>query len=1091
MHFIPKDMRIYLSIFFSLICISFITAQNITFQNKDEKVSRTDSVRISESLFEEGMKFYKQKDYQSAIQKFNEVVEIDSLLYSEPAIMGLIRTDFFNNKRKYKEQYAIMWIGCCLHHLGKDSIAQQKNRWYLFEPYDRKRVRISDSLRLKYSESEISLSNKNLYLQSNILATTLDSIEFGKYTPRYFESLNSLRSVYATTREFDKELEVLFKMKDIGEYLLPESSPIYLSVIGNIGLTYYTLWQYSTSIKYLEKYLSLIKKYKTNIRRFSYYNPELIALSKSYIHTKQYEKAFSIMIKQVEEKRAIANHSKKNTATSDFIQAKKDFARILDEANYIKEALREYLEVSKIMLFPDENEYNDIASCFLKINDTKNARKYLDKAQNALNQSSAFIKSIKGEKNLYTQELLARTEFQEGNVEKAIDLLEQLIETFEKNSNDDKIYLLNKYYKYQELVSTICHYYITNEQYDKAILKEFSNLEFKQKYYKEVSPINGLSYFNIGEAYAGKHEYKKALKYTEKAYQLRKDHFTDNDGILMNLIRFHTQLGDKKNAESYLDILYSLKRKQILYYFSELTEREKQLYWEKNHFFFTEFVPKYAGLIGSNKTYKILYNSILDTKGILLDSEKALRRDILDSGDLKLQESFLAIQEKKQIVLNELSKNDDVRNNSVIDSLTTLINDLEDKLIITSKEFRDLTMWKRCNWKEIQNKITQKDIAIEFLTLKDHKEKEYFAALVIKKNAPAPKLIKLCKKEYIISQYNNGQQNLREIDKMIWKPLVKELEDIDRIYFSPSDFLYNYGIEYAEEVQDKKVYRLSTTKELVTPKRKKENKIDALLVGGLNYNSKIKNPENKDKNPQEFESMRDFDNNELRGFFFNNLPYSRKEIFDIERILSKENTCVLLSDNEGTEEAVMYYSSLSPRIIHIATHGAYIQKKDCRVLIKGAISHSNNTFLNILPEEVSLTRSFLLMSGCNSLINSNNIVNQQKDGILTAQEIAQLDLRGSELISLSACQTGLGDITHDGVIGLQRGFKRAGAQSLIVSLTKVNDRTTYEFMENFYKEYITSNEIKSAFNHSIRMMKAKYPTNPEYWRAFILMDALK
>lgn len=1084
-------MRIYISIFFSLICISFITAQNITFQNKDGKISKNDSVRISESLFEEGMKLYKQKEYQSAIQKFNEVVEIDSLLYLETTLQGLFSPGFLKKNRKYKEQYARMWIGSCLHHLGKDSIAQQKNKWYLFEPYDRKRVIISDSLMMKYNTVDISIANKELYLQRILLATTLDSIEFGKYSPRYLESLGYLSSAYNASREFDKQLKVLFKMKDIGEYLLHESSPIYHSIIGNIGITYNTLWQHYASIKYLEKYFSLTNKYKTSISRFFYYNPELIALSNSYIHTKQYEKAFSIMIKQVEEKQAIANHNKEKTATADFIQAKKDFAHILDEANYTKEALREYLEVSKIMPFPDEYIYNDIASCFLKINDTKNARIYLDKAQKVLNQYSPFMKRIKGEKDLYTEELLARTEVQEGNIEKAIDLLDQLIETFEQKSNDSQKYFFNKFHKYQDLVSTRCHLYIINNQYEEAIVGEKSNLKFKQKYYKVNSPIMGESYFNIGEAYAGKREYKKALKYTKKAYQLRKDYFTNNDGILMNLIRFHIQIGDKKSAESYLDILYSLKRKQILYYFSVLTEREKQLYWNMNHFFFTEFVPKYAALIGSNKANEILYNSILDTKGILLDSEKVLRRGILDSGDSQLQEFYFAIQEKKQIVLNELSKNEDVQNRSVIDSLANLINDLEDELIINSKEFRDFTMWKRCNWKEIQNKIAQKDIAIEFLTLKGHKEKEYFAALVIKKNAPAPKLIKLCKKEYIISQYNNGQHNLREIDKMIWKPLVKELEDIDRIYFSPSDFLYNYGIEYAEEVQDKKVYRLSTTKELVTPKRKKENKIDALLVGGLNYNSKIKNPENKDKNPQEFESMRDFDNNELRGFFFNNLPYSRKEIFDIERILSKEKNCVLLSDNEGTEEAVMYYSSLSPRIIHIATHGAYIPKKDCRVLIKGAISHSNNTFLNILPEEVSLTRSFLLMSGCNSLINSNNIVNQQKDGILTAQEIAQLDLRGSELISLSACQTGLGDITHDGVIGLQRGFKRAGAQSLIMSLTKVNDRTTYEFMENFYKEYITSNEIKSAFNHSIKIMKAKYPTNPKYWRAFILMDALK
>ncbi|MCO7111772.1 CHAT domain-containing protein [Bacteroides uniformis] len=83
-----------------------------------------------------------------------------------------------------------------------------------------------------------------------------------------------------------------------------------------------------------------------------------------------------------------------------------------------------------------------------------------------------------------------------------------------------------------------------------------------------------------------------------------------------------------------------------------------------------------------------------------------------------------------------------------------------------------------------------------------------------------------------------------------------------------------------------------------------------------------------------------------------------------------------------------------------------------------------------------------------------------EDGILTAKELAGLDLRGLDLVVLSACQTGLGEITGDGVFGLQRGFKKAGANTLLMSLWKVDDNATQLLMTQFYKNLLAG---KSKF----------------------------
>ena len=123
-----------------------------------------------------------------------------------------------------------------------------------------------------------------------------------------------------------------------------------------------------------------------------------------------------------------------------------------------------------------------------------------------------------------------------------------------------------------------------------------------------------------------------------------------------------------------------------------------------------------------------------------------------------------------------------------------------------------------------------------------------------------------------------------------------------------------------------------------------------------------------------------------------------------------------------------------------------------------------------------------------------NSVESIYDGILTAKEVAGLDLSSLELVNLSACQTGLGDITGDGVFGLQRGFKKAGVKSLLISLWKVDDQATCYLMTEFYRHWIGEGKSKhlslEMAKEAVRSRKEKGWDDPKYWAAFILLDAL-
>lgn len=191
------------------------------------------------------------------------------------------------------------------------------------------------------------------------------------------------------------------------------------------------------------------------------------------------------------------------------------------------------------------------------------------------------------------------------------------------------------------------------------------------------------------------------------------------------------------------------------------------------------------------------------------------------------------------------------------------------------------------------------------------------------------------------------------------------------------------------------------------------------------------------------------------------LPATKIEAEQIKQAL--ENTRLqpaLYMDLRGTEESFKALSGKNISMLHIATHGFYWtetearQTKDLDFLMMGDNNQSRYV------EDKALTRSGLLLSGANIALKGNPLPEGLEDGILTAKELAGLDLRGLDLVVLSACQTGLGEITGDGVFGLQRGFKKAGANTLLMSLWKVDDNATQLLMTQFYKNLLAG---KSKF----------------------------
>ena len=493
----------------------------------------------------------------------------------------------------------------------------------------------------------------------------------------------------------------------------------------------------------------------------------------------------------------------------------------------------------------------------------------------------------------------------------------------------------------------------------------------------------------------------------------------------------------------------------------------------------------------------------------MLSASTEMRRLILNSGDHKANEKLKEL-DKTHSKIDELkAKGQDTK------SLEDKADKLESELIAFLKEKNiDILQDLRLTWQDVQKELGDDDLAIEFLTFDDPGvETPYYVALTLRKTYDLPHIIRLGNERDLL-KYTKDAYTSIEASAFIWANFLfnSELEGVNNIYFSPSGELHNIAIESMPYWMDEnktvsdayKIYRLSSTRELVTKHKKTTAGKGAVLYGHIDYNSASTSKQETEISRKKHE----VNGNITRGGFdpeeagfrggekWPPLDGTHLEVENVRNILKKNVD--MRTGVSATETTFKNLSGEKKKIIHIATHGFYWTEEKAQ---KKNVSFSprledddNNTVDN------AMTRSGLLFSGANLTFDHKPIPNEEDDGVLTAQEVSHLDLRGLDLLVLSACQSGQGEISGDGVFGLQRGFKMAGAQSIIMSLWSVNDKATQIMMTEFYKAYTSGKSKREAFLIAQQKVKEIYGNYKDeeqeilidkpHWAAFILLDAL-
>ena len=287
-----------------------------------------------------------------------------------------------------------------------------------------------------------------------------------------------------------------------------------------------------------------------------------------------------------------------------------------------------------------------------------------------------------------------------------------------------------------------------------------------------------------------------------------------------------------------------------------------------------------------------------------------------------------------------------------------------------------------------------------------------------------------------------------------WSPIAAALKGIKKVYFS-SDGVFNKVNFNTLKIPNKKTYLIdeieidlvTNTADLLNKERDPLTSTYAVLIGNPEFGGDLKP-----------------------------LPGSEMEIHSVKSILNekqwRDNT---LLGEHATEEALK--DMIKPNILHIATHGFFNESTGKEV------NYNNNP----------LFQSGLMLSGSNqgkntSALNRRNFDLGIEDGVLTSYEVLNLNIDNSELVVLSACETGLGEIKNgEGVYGLQRAFQLAGTRSLLMSLWKVDDAVTQKLMTTFYQNWFSGQQKSAAFINAQKQIRNEYP-EPCYWGSFVLIE---
>lgn len=600
----------------------------------------------------------------------------------------------------------------------------------------------------------------------------------------------------------------------------------------------------------------------------------------------------------------------------------------------------------------------------------------------------------------------------------------------------------------------------------------------------EAGPFRGSDLhlailINLGELDFNAERYPEAIQAFTYAVDLQKQRGGLNPHLfettLFNLAECYRWSGDFRQADAVYDTLVRRLVQEVLHNFTYLSDEEKISFYRSKLSIleaYTSFAFEASGALKLRKdanTYvsknalKNLFDLSLMLKGLILHPGYRMKQDLIARSNDKTRGAYQQWEEMKYTYANFSRSNG--ADPKALAKLATEIESLEKSLRLNSPEFRKGFVMEEGSWQSVQKKLGPNEAAVEMVRLADGL---LYAALIVTPhttNGPVAAIVKSTPSMHLEKQFYHQYANSIRFQLsdtvsygVYWEPVVKVLEQysgtrgrIGRVYFSGDGIYHQINLNTLYDPR-KMNYVLNNVELVGVTNLKDILKVDrAGLVGNTSRAVLIGRPAYAS------------DQNNSRAQLVD-LAGTEAEVDQISRYLREKRwKTKVLKGGDAQESAVRKMGS--PRVFHMATHGFFIDNGE---------------------QEQSLA-TVLLNSGV-ALAGADNIsAAGEDDGILTAYEMLSLNLDSTDLVVLSACETGLGEFhPGEGVYGLQRALVSAGANATIMSLWKVDDNATQQLMTSFYRYWLQDlTDKRGAFRKAQQELRKKYAA-PFYWGAFVL-----
>ncbi len=896
---------------------------------------------------------------------------------------------------------------------------------------------------------------------------------YGKENATYAVNSNFLGRVYLEKGQYKKAEYYFVEFREIRALVFSKESIQYASSCNNLANLYSTIGEFNKAEPlYLE---ALIIREKKLGKDDPDYAQSCNNLSDMYRNTSQYDKAepLALLAKDIRMKR----------------MGKEDQTYAISCTNLAN-------------LYRDMGQFSKAEQLYIE---AKQIREKLFSKESTIYAASCNI--------------LADLYGYTGQFDKAEMLYKEALQIREKKLGKD-------HRDYAQSCNNLAEVYLNLAFYEKAAIFAEQAKAIWEQTLDSDDPALAVNNNILGKVYGVLGKFKQAENCFLQARELLQKKFAESHPYFISnslgLANTYWNLQQITKASSFYTQAFNAQYSQLNKIFEFTNENEKQLFLKNVNGSPDEFQSfNFKAYPHSNAGEA--YTVSLLSRNLILSATRQQRQLIYQSGDTALKKEFdIWVNLKQQLASLSVHANESHQYNShaiearenQVKFLQEKVDSIEKNLVRSSAIFNKSQ--QKISWKKIQASLTSSEASIEFISFRYYNgshwtDSVFFAAIILRKDQRGPQLVPLFEKrqldsllkvQNISNTFSRGvrmdinAQSLNGIYKLVWKPVEKYMANIKKIYFAPTSDLYKIpfaalSIDSTRFLGDKyELVQLNSTASIIDRHQEFLNKADKLkLYGGIKYDADSLTMVNA-TSVYYNTSVGSGSLPEIaeRDTGFQYLPGTEDEVRGIEKsaMLAGFNVSLLLGIDATEESFKSMAGKASPSVLHVATHGFFFpDQKNDKTDSTPQLFETNGA--GFKQSGNPLFRSGLLFAGANNTWRGKPIAGID-DGILTAYEVSDMYLANTKLVVLSACETALGDIMgSEGVYGLQRAFKMAGVQNLVMSLWQVPDKETSEFMKVFYRNIFNKESISKAFYLTQIYMKRIYRHEPYKWAAFILV----